>query len=178
VQRLALQQGSSIGAPSAKAKGGADLRDITMAGDKDGAAKGMSAYDRYQELAGHPERMPGNGNATPLRAAIGRLIATPQYQRLPDGSPDEPRTKIATLASIVSGYRKGALAYVGGDQNVRAAEYAETKRVATANGYASPNIPTAVNTTNSFLGELEEAVGMRGLQSPTGVTPSTALPKP
>ena len=36
----------------------------------------------------------------------------------------------------------------------------------------------AMNTTNSFLGKLEEAVGMRGLQSPTGVTPSTALPKP
>ena len=95
VQRLALQQGSSIGAPSAKARGGADLRDITMAGDKDGAAKGMSAYDRYQELAGHPERMPGTGrggtpkghgsNLSPPPSTRSCLMAAPMSRgrRLP-----------------------------------------------------------------------------------------------
>lgn len=177
VQRLALQQGSSIGAPSSKGKGGAEYRDITLAGDKDPAAKGMSAYDRYQELAGHPERMPGaSSSQMNMKQALSKLFASPQYQRLPDGSPDEPGTKIAAATSLVAAYRKGAKAFVASDQNVRAAEYAETKRVATANGYASPNIPTAVNTTNSFLGRLGAMIGVRGLQSPTGVTPTTALP--
>jgi hypothetical protein len=69
MNRLALQQGGSIGAPSSRASGGADLRGITMAGDRDPESKGRDAYDRYQELAGHP-----SPNAANLRDTITKLI--------------------------------------------------------------------------------------------------------
>ena len=149
-----------------------------MAGDRDPAAKGMSAYDRYQELAGHPERMPGRGGASTLASRSVRPHRIPRVSEDAHGSSDEPGTKIATLASVVSGYRKGALAFVGGDQNVRLPSMRRPRGWPQPTATLRPTFPTAVNTTNSFLGKLEEAVGMQGLQSPTGVTPSTALPKP
>jgi hypothetical protein len=74
VNRLATQQGGSVGAPASRVTGGADLRGITMAGDRDTESKGRDAYDRYQELAGHPQGYPS------LRDAISKLIVNPRYQ--------------------------------------------------------------------------------------------------
>ena len=178
MQRLALQQGASVGAPMARAKGGADLRDITLAGNRDPEAAGRTAYDRFQELAGHPERMPGAPpQAVPLRDAVSKLIASDRYQKMPDGAPDTPGTKIATLMDLVRGYRKAALGFVGGDNNVRQAEYAETVRVAKANGYAMPNMPTQTNQTDGFLQRLGQTFGLSGLHAPSPAAPTLGTPQ-
>ena len=103
VQRLALQQGASIGAPSAKAKGGADLRGITMAGDKDPASAGREAYDRFQELAAIPQDSLG-------LYAMQSPSSSPRTstRRCPMARLSVKGTKITTLADLVKGYRSGA----------------------------------------------------------------------
>ena len=168
VQRLALQQGASIGAPSAKAKGGADLRGITMAGDKDPASAGREAYDRFQELAGRPPGQPS------LRDAVTKLVSSDEYQKMPDGSPDVKGTKITTLADLVKGYRSGALAAVSGDKNVQQAEQAEQLRVGVASGRVAAPAPTPTNQASSMLQQLGRRVGLFGVTAPSPATPTTA----
>jgi class 3 adenylate cyclase len=146
VNRLATQQGGSIGAPASRASGGVDLRGITMAGDRDPESAGRDAYDRYQELAGHPmASVPG------LRDAITKLIGDPRYQALPDGSADTPGTKLSILMDTVHAYRSAAMKRISADGNVRQAETEELRRVAIARGQmAAPN-PTPTNTMDGML---------------------------
>jgi hypothetical protein len=176
VQRLALQQGGSIGAPSSRAKGGVDLRGITMAGDRDPGSAGKDAYDRYQELAGHPERMPGMEGTPSLRETVEKLIASDAYQQLPDGAAQTKGTKLAALSDVVSKYRNGALKAIGADKNVMQAEQAEQKRVAAEIGRQSPNVPTPTNTMSSMLQRLGARMGIGNLQAPSPAVPTTGQP--
>ena len=146
VNRLALQQGGSVGAPSSRASGGVDLRGITMAGDMDPAAKGRDAYDYYQEKAGQPD--PGVDS---LRTAITKLVQDPDYQALPDGSTDTPGTKLSVLMDTVHHYRSYAMKQVSADSNVRAAETEEMRRVSVARGQAAAPNPTPTNTMTGLL---------------------------
>lgn len=175
IQRMALEQHDQLGAPSAKARGGADLRDITLAGNQNAALAGRNAYDAYQELAGHPSLMGAKGQPD-LKTTIANRLNMPDYQKLPDGTAEEPGTKMAALMDIVKAYRRGALQYLGGDHAVRSAEFAETQRVATAHGYTMPNMPTAANTTDSFLSRMGRAFGLHGVTTPPPVAPTTGTP--
>ena len=178
VQRLALTQGGGVGAPNYKAKGGADLRDITMAGDQDPEAKGRTAYDRFQELAGHPERYPGaKGDEPALRDTIAKLIGTEDYQRLPDGDAATKGTKLSVLTDVIRRYREGALRYVSADSNVREAENAEQHRVISQLGALSGSPPTPTNQANSMLQRLGSMMGLHSLRVPSPATPTTALPQ-
>ena len=177
VQRLALQQGGDIGAPSYRAKGGADLREITLKGDKDPEAAGRTAYDRFQELAGHPERAHnGNPNAVPLRDAIANLVSSPAYQRLPDGDSQTKDTKLWRLTGLIHEYRQTALDRIQADGNVRAAENAEQHRVLSQLGTLSGSPPTPTNQANGLMQRLGSVVGLSSLRVPNPATPTTALP--
>lgn len=68
-----------FGAPSYQQRG-VDLRDVTT-------ADGRSAYEAFQELAGHRPRGPS------LKERMGRLMATKAYQNAPDGGLGDHATK-------------------------------------------------------------------------------------
>lgn len=177
VQRLALTQGASVGSPSSRARGEADFRNITLAGNVDKAGAGMNAYDRFQELAGHPERMPGgNKDALPMKVAVENLVGDRRYQNMPDGDPETPGTKIATLTALINGYRQGAKKYMGADTNVRQAEFSEAMRVAAANGHMTPASPTPTNAADGLIKRLGGLMGIGGMGAPAPATPTTALP--
>lgn len=177
IQRLALTQGAAIGSPSSRARGEADFRNITLAGNVDKAAAGQNAYDRFQELAGHPERMPGgNKDALPLKTAVENLVGDRRYQNMPDGAPDTPGTKIATLTALINGYRNGAKRFMGADTNVRQAEYSEAMRVAAAAGHLTPASPTPTNAADGLIKRLGSFMGVGGMGAPPPATPTLALP--
>jgi hypothetical protein len=73
--------------------GGVDLRDFKL-------ADGRTAYDRYQELAGHPKGAP------PLSAALSDLVQRPDFQRLPHGSPTVHGTRESAFMDVVKTYRE------------------------------------------------------------------------
>ena len=143
IERLALQQGGSIGAPSARTKGETDLRGITLAGNADPAAKGRNAYDRFQEIAGHPDQFPGNEGAPSLRKTVTELIGSDAYQNAPDGAAQTRGTKSAMVTHVIAQYRNGALRQMAADSNVQKEEYAEQMRVAKAYGAKDPGQPHA-----------------------------------
>jgi hypothetical protein len=175
VQRLALEQGGSIGPPTSKAAGGSDLRGITLAGDRDPSAAGRSAYDRMQELAGHPERMPGAAPGTAsMRNTVAQLINSENYRNAPDGASTTPGTKLALLTSVIDPLREGARQFVGGDKNVMQAEQAEERRVASLRGGQNPGAPTVTNATDSFLQRLGSSFGLSSLRAPSPATPTGA----
>jgi hypothetical protein len=89
--------GHYVTPPAAKseATGGVDLRDFTL---KDG----RTAYDRYQELVGHPEGL------TPLREMLSDLVQSDEYKDLPHGDYREEATKEGTMMDVVVKYRRAA----------------------------------------------------------------------
>jgi hypothetical protein len=105
VQRMAIETGSTIEAPSPVAAG-VDLRDITM-------QDGSNAYARYQELAGNP----GQGDS--LKTIVARKIRSEQYQLAPDGDAGTKGTKLAILADIVQKRRQAAMKHLKQDPVVR-----------------------------------------------------------
>lgn len=161
IQRLTLQQGDAIGNASPTATGGADLRGLAMAGNRDTGAAGRDAYDRFQELAGHPNRFPGaNPKAKSLGDAVTEMIASPGYQKALDGTNGEKDTKMGMIAELVHGYRAQALGMMASDKAVSQAEQAENQRRANVKGTLTPNAPTAANKTDSFMSSLAKTFGM------------------
>lgn len=77
-------------------KGDIDMREFTL-------ESGRSAYDRYQELAGHPPGRPS------LKAALEKAVKSKEYRALPHGKITEQTTKEAMLGDIVSAYRRSAM---------------------------------------------------------------------
>jgi hypothetical protein len=84
--------------PAAKseATGGVDLRDFKL-------EDGRTAYDRYQELIGHPE------GVAPLRETLSDLVQSDEYDALPHGDYREEYTKEGTMMGVVVKYRRAAL---------------------------------------------------------------------
>lgn len=84
--------------PAAKseATGGVDLGDFTL-------SDGRNAYDRYQELIGHPEGL------DPLREAVSDLVQSGEYEELPHGDYREEYTKEGALMERFVRYRQAAL---------------------------------------------------------------------
>jgi hypothetical protein len=82
-------------APRSTNTGGVDLRDFTL---KDG----RTAYDRYQDLAGHPPGM------APLKDALTTLVTSEAYKHLPYGGPAENGTKAGVMMDVVKKYRDAA----------------------------------------------------------------------
>lgn len=178
VRRLALEQGGDIGAPSAQGKGKADLRAITLAGNHDPEAAGRTAYDRFQELAGHPAMIPGASPNTPsLKQTLAKLIDSPAYQNSPDGGADAKGTKASLVTTVMHKYRDAARTFVSADKNVMQAEYAEQQRVAAARGGTTPNSPTPTNTLDSVIQRLGASFGMGGLKAPAPAVPTTGVPQ-
>lgn len=108
--RLGLEGSSVMGPPSYTTgfKGSeVDLRDITL-------TTGENAYIKLQELSGKP-----GPNAKPLRDVIAKVMASPAYQRAPDGSIETPLTRPWMLARVVSKYRTAAAKRIQQDANVR-----------------------------------------------------------
>ncbi|WP_157018447.1 hypothetical protein [Mesorhizobium xinjiangense] len=90
--RIILETGGGIGRPDPKFEG-VDLRDIAL-------KSGRQAYDRFQELAGHP---PG---AKSLKTALAELIRSDTYQDLPDGEAGVKGTRLNAIGRIVGKYRE------------------------------------------------------------------------
>ncbi|GAB1717047.1 MAG: hypothetical protein NTAFB05_20890 [Nitrobacter sp.] len=83
-------------AARSEATGGVDLRDYTL-------EDGRNAYDRYQELIGHPEGL------DPLREAVSDLVQSGEYEELPHGDYREEYTKEGAFMELVVRYRQAAL---------------------------------------------------------------------
>lgn len=94
--RMGLDHGFTI-APPPNNLNGVDLRGVTL-------ETGQDAYDRYQQLSGHPPGVP------PLKEALARAIANPGYQRLPDGPSSVQGTRQYVLSGITSQYHTMAKA--------------------------------------------------------------------
>ncbi|RWI46825.1 MAG: hypothetical protein EOQ93_29295 [Mesorhizobium sp.] len=105
VQRLAIENGSTIENPGANPQG-VDLRSITM-------ENGMNAYEQYQRWAGNP------GQGMSLSTVLARRIRTEAYQLAPDGDITTKGTKLWLLGGIVSAYRQRAMKMLKRDKNVR-----------------------------------------------------------
>jgi hypothetical protein len=108
--RLGLEGSSVMGPPSYTMgfKGSeVDLRDIIL-------TTGENAYIQLQELSGKP-----GPNAKPLRDVVAKVMASPAYQRAPDGSIETPLTRPWMLARVVSKYRTAAAKRIQQDANVR-----------------------------------------------------------
>jgi hypothetical protein len=110
--RIVEETGFGISPPPATRRDGADLRAIRL-------SDGRTAYDAYQELASDPT------GERPLRQTLERLIESDQYQRLIDGDPQFPGTKLGAIREIVGGYRRVAF------QRLQA-EYPEVRNALTA----------------------------------------------
>jgi hypothetical protein len=83
-------------APRSGATGGVDLRDFTL-------KNGRSAYDRYQELAGHPPGMPS------MKERLTALVQSEAYKQLPHGGPTEHGTKLGLIMERgIKPYREAA----------------------------------------------------------------------
>lgn len=89
--------GNYLAPPAAKNAntGGVDLRDFTIEG-------GRQAYDRYQELAGHPPGAPS------LKDSLTKLVERPDFQKLTHGGPTEKGTQASAIMDIVKKYREAA----------------------------------------------------------------------
>ncbi|MDG4856431.1 hypothetical protein [Mesorhizobium sp. WSM4982] len=105
LQRLAIENGSTIEAPGANPQG-VDLRSIVM-------ENGMNAYEQYQRWAGNP------GQGMSLSTVLARRIRTEAYQLAPDGDITTKGTKLWLLGGIVSAYRQRAMKMLKRDKNVR-----------------------------------------------------------
>lgn len=117
VQRLGmLPEGSVITAPN-PVWNKVDLRDITM-------TTGENAYEAYQRLAGKP-----GPNAKTLRTQAARIIASPAYERAPDGDVGTRGTKLWLLNNVVDKYRRAAGNRLRADKNVREALMQSQRKV-------------------------------------------------
>lgn len=95
LDEMRATSGWYLSPPAARGEntGGVDLRDFKL-------ADGRTAYDRYQELAGHP---PGQ---QPLSEALSDLVQRPDYQRLPYGSPTIKGSRESVFMDVVKAYRE------------------------------------------------------------------------
>lgn len=82
--------------PPSPTQGGVDLREIQT-------EKGTTAYDRLQELAGHPK------SGSSLKDALTKAVQQPAYQAMTHGKPSEEGTRENALEKITGDYHQGAL---------------------------------------------------------------------
>ncbi|MBZ9939205.1 hypothetical protein LB518_23110 [Mesorhizobium sp. BR1-1-16] len=147
VERQVLEGGSTFAPPSARIKGGVDLRDITL---KDG----RNAYEVYQQLAGKP-----GPNVRSLKQVVAKAITSPVYAKAPDGPAEIKGTKLWLLSGFVVRYRNAALAVLKMDPNVRAAMLKERLKVQGA--YATKQAdPTGARAQGGSLAEVGKAFGV------------------
>lgn len=142
--------GSFLNAPAPKsaATGGVDLRDFTL---KDG---GRNAYDRYQELAGHPEGAPS------LKDSLTDLVSSKDFQDLPNGLPTEQGTKAGVMMEVVKKYREGAWkTMLGEHDDLREAVYKRRMDIAGA-GEAKPVPAAAAGGALSAIQPLLKTFGL------------------
>jgi hypothetical protein len=108
VRRMIDESGMApLGPPNPNYKG-TDLRDVSM-------SDGRNAFDRYQELAGHPARGPS------LKETVAKVMKTEAYRKAPDGDPETKGTRAAMLTGTVAKYREAAMKALKADPAVRAA---------------------------------------------------------
>lgn len=100
--RVAQQNATAFSLPKKDipvGRGGASI-DLT---DYEGK-NGLSAYGRYQQLVGEVKV-----NGRTLREEMGRLISSPLYQKLTDGSDDFDGSKTRAIQGTLARYRAFAL---------------------------------------------------------------------
>ncbi|WP_018430102.1 hypothetical protein [Hoeflea sp. 108] len=115
MQRLLVETGVAITAPQ-PVHDGVDLRDLTL-------SDGGNAYERYQQLAGHPPK------GLPLKAMVAKRMASRTYQLAPDGPMDVKGTKLWLLHPVIDAYRKRAKQMLKRDPVVRDAFRADELKV-------------------------------------------------
>ena len=89
--RIILETGQGVRPPSPHMNG-VDLRTVTL-------SDGRNAYDVFQETVASPE------GGAPLKSQLARLIGSAGYQKLIDGDPANPGTKIGAIMDVVGKYR-------------------------------------------------------------------------
>lgn len=149
VRRMVDEAGiGPFGAPSPRFRD-VDLRDLTM-------ADGRTAYDRYQELAGHPARGPS------MKETLAKIMRTAAYQRAPDGDPtaqEHKGTKQAMLTGTMYKYRESAGRTLMADPNVRQAVFQQaTKARAAAVAQRAPKSDQQVGSAG--LEQIGQAFGV------------------
>lgn len=154
LDQMFAQTGQFLEPPAARsaATGGVDLRDFKL-------KSGTSAYDRYQELAGHPPGMQS------LKDSLTSLIQTKDFQALPHGSSMEEGTKAGVMMKIVKGYREGAWKrMLVENSDLRDAVYKRRIEIgqAVSLGRTDPKAAAGVSAQRS-IGGLLQSYGLGGL---------------
>lgn len=88
--RIILETGYGVRPPTPHMSG-VDLRTVTL-------SDGRNAYDVYQEMAATGPKS--------LKDQLASLISSNGYQRLVDGDPANPGTKIGAIMDVVNAYRQ------------------------------------------------------------------------
>ncbi len=102
LDEMRATSGFYLSPPAARSEntGGVDLRDFKLAGGRGDGTAGRTAYDRYQELSGHPPGQP------PLSEALSNLVQMPAFKALPHGSPMDDGTREHAFMDVVRLYRQ------------------------------------------------------------------------
>lgn len=90
--RIMLETGNGIRPPTPY-HNGLDLRTVVL-------SDGRNAYDVYQDLAANPLKGPS------LKDQLAMLIESSSYEKLIDGDPQLPGTKVGALMDVVGKYRQ------------------------------------------------------------------------
>lgn len=104
-QRLILENGRALSPPN-PVNSGIDLRELTL-------SDGSNAYEKYQQLAGHPPHGPS------LEDMIAKRMASKAYQLAPDGEVGVKGTKLWMLSPITEAFRSRAMKQLKRDPVVR-----------------------------------------------------------
>jgi len=90
--RIILETGNGVRPPSPH-HSGVDFRTVTL-------SDGRNAYDVYQELSANPPSGPS------LKDQLAKLIGSSSYEKLIDGDPQLPGTRVGAMMDVVSRYRQ------------------------------------------------------------------------
>lgn len=140
-QRLILESGKALSPPN-PVNSGVDLRELVL-------SDGSNAYEKYQQLAGHPPKGPS------LESIIAKRMASKAYQMAPDGDVGVRGTKLWLLSPITEAFRRRAMLQLKRDPVVRDAfRSAELKaRAEFQANKAAASPPKAKPPTMKTLGD-------------------------
>lgn len=154
--------------PPSHQQGGVDLRDITL-------ENGQTAYERFQELAGHPKGQPS------LKDALNKMVQSKAYQGLTHGKITEEGTQENAMEKLFTAYHSAGLGALRMESKVvQEAMTARAKQIFGANKTKQKDLrASAAEGATSAINKL---LGPMGISIPTTsalsqVPPTDGAPK-